>query len=262
MAQKISISSCFDYDIPLEEQMNHIAKAGFTHISIGSNLEHSKLFEKGRVEEIKNSLIENNLVIDTIHFSQHLTTEDWQPIMEKTMQVSKELCCPVIVAHCTSFMAKEIQGNADIIKLEESIIELVALCEKYNIKVALENLCPGKSTDILEQMLELTASMHIGFCYDSSHDQVDGPRAMTLLEKYKHRLIAMHISDRIKPFTDHVTIDEGFVRFDEMIKILRTIDYNFPFLLEVMKTHSQYKNTEEFLSKAYAGAYKIIQKLK
>lgn len=81
MSKNISISSCFDYDIPLEEQMKYISKAGFTHISLGSNLEHSKLFEVGRVEQIKKLLFENELSIDTVHFSQSLSTEDWQPVM-------------------------------------------------------------------------------------------------------------------------------------------------------------------------------------
>lgn len=258
----ISISSCFDYDIPLEEQMKYISKTGFTHISLGSNLKHSKIFEKGRIEQIKNSLAENNLSIDTIHFSKSLSTEDWQPVMEKTMQIAKELNFPVVVAHCTSFMGNEIQCNDDIEKLKDSINDLTELCKKYNVKVALENLCPGKSTDVLEQMLEVADENYIGFCYDSSHDQVDGPRSMSLLERWKHRLIAVHISDRIKPFTDHVTIGEGFIHFDEMVELLRTTNFDFPFLMEVMKTHSQYKDTEEFLEKTYAGAFDIISKIR
>lgn len=257
----ISISSCFDYDIPLEEQMKYVSKAGFTHISLGSNLEHSKFFEKGRVEQIKNTLCENNLCVDTIHFSQSLTTDDWQPIMEKTMQIANELNCFVVVAHCTSFMGREIQDDKDIKKLKACVIDLAALCKKYDVKVALENLCPGKATDVLEQVLEAADSKYIGFCYDSSHDQIDGPRPMALLEKWKHRLIAVHISDRIQPFTDHVTIGEGFIPFYEMVEILQTIDFDFPFLMEVMKTYSQYKDTKKFLEKAYSGAYEIVSKI-
>lgn len=261
MNYSISIASCFDYDIPLEEQMKYVAAAGFTHISLGSHLEHSKLFDNGRVNQIKNALAKNNLRIDTIHFLQSLSSNGWQDIMDKTMQIANELDCPVIVVHCTSFMAKEIQTEADTEGLKASISELELLCEKYKIKVALENLCIGKPTEILEQLLECTDSDYIGFCYDSSHDQIDGPRPMVLLEKWKHRLMAVHISDRIKPFTDHVTIGEGFICFDEIIKILKTADFEFPLLLEMMKTYSQYKDTEEFLSKAYEGACDIMEKI-
>ena len=262
MSKNISISSCFDYDIPLEEQMKHVSRGRFTHISLGSNLKHSKLFEEGRIEQIKNALSENSLSIDTIHFSQCLATKDWQTVMEKTMQIAKELNCPVVVAHCTSFMGKEIQSNDDTEKLKVSIIDLTELCKKYKVKVALENLCPGNATDVLEQMLEVADENYIGFCYDSSHDQVDGPRPMSLLEKWKHRLMAVHISDRIKPFTDHVTIGEGFIRFNEMVEILRTTKFDFPFLMEVMKTYSQYKDTEEFLENTYTGAYDLVSKIK
>lgn len=261
MAKTISISSCFDYDIPLEQQMKYVSKAGFTHISLGSNLQHSKLFEKGQTKIIKTALEENNLNIDTIHFSQALSTSGWQSVMQSTMQAANELNCYVVVAHCTSFMGKEIQGDEDIEKLKTSVTDLTSFCKKYNVKVALENLCPGKATDVLEHILKTADSNYIGFCYDSSHDQIDGPRPMALLEKLKHRLLSVHISDRIKPFTDHVTIGEGFIRFDEIADILKTVDFNFPFLMEVAKTHSKYKNTRTFLDKTYLGAYDIVTKI-
>lgn len=257
----ISISNCFDYDIPLEEQIALCSKAGFTHISLGFDSKYSKLFEELRVEKINNALEENNLSMDTIHFSKSLSTNGWQPVMEKTMQTAVKLNCSLIVVHCTSFMAGEIKSTEDVDSLKDSVAELTELCKKYKVKVALENLCPGKATDIMEQMLETANPDYIGFCYDSSHDQIDGPRPMTLLEKWKHRLMAVHISDRIKPFTDHVTIGEGFIHFDEMIEILKTIDLNFPFLMEVMKTYSQYKDTKEFLDRTYAGAYDLVSKI-
>lgn len=141
MQHKISIASCFDYDIPLYEQMKYITDTGFTHISLGSNLEHSRLFDDGRVEQIKNALVENSLRIDTIHFSQSLSTDNWQDIMDKTMQAACELNCPVIVVHPTSFMAREINSDEDVEKLKSSIDDLEILCDKHKINVALENLC-------------------------------------------------------------------------------------------------------------------------
>lgn len=262
MNHNISISSCFDYNIPFEKQMKYIAEAGFTHVSIGSDLGHSKLFDEGQAEKIKNALFENNLSIDTIHFSQSLVVKDCQLLIKKTLQIADKLSCPVVVAHCTSFMGNEIQSEEDIEKLMTTVISLEDLCKKYNVKIALENLCPGKATDILEQMLESTNPDCIGFCYDSSHDQVDGPRPMTLLKKWKDRLMAVHISDRIAPFIDHVIIGEGFIDFNEMSEILRTIDFDFPFLMEVSKTHSQYKDTKKFLEKTYLNAYDVFSKIK
>lgn len=74
--------------------------------------------------------------------------------------------------------------------------------------------------------------------------------------------MAVHISDRIKPFTDHVTIGEGFIDFEEMIEIFKTVNIEFPLLLEMMKTHSKYKDTDEFLNEAYMGGIALIEKIK
>lgn len=42
----ISISTCFDYGIPIEQQIPLIAKAGFSYVSLGENKEHSRLMSK------------------------------------------------------------------------------------------------------------------------------------------------------------------------------------------------------------------------
>lgn len=71
MPYSVSVSSCFDYNIPLEEQMRYVSRAGFTHISLGSDLNHSKFLEPNSTDLIKKFLRENNLKIDTIHFFSH-----------------------------------------------------------------------------------------------------------------------------------------------------------------------------------------------
>lgn len=38
--KSISISTCFNYSIPIEKQIPMIKKTGFSHISIGSEYEH------------------------------------------------------------------------------------------------------------------------------------------------------------------------------------------------------------------------------
>ena len=69
----------------------------------------------------------------------------------------------------------------------------------------------------------------------------------------------MHISDRIKPYTDHVTIGEGFIDFNEMRSILNDVKMDFPLMVEAEKTHSAYQNTEAFLQKAYSDVCKLAE---
>lgn len=259
--QKISVSSCFDYDVAFAEQIRLAAKTGFSHISVGSHTDHSGIYQPGGLEKIQTALKTCGIKIDTIHFPQNLNTDNWQPVMEKTMEAAKLLECPVIVAHCTSFMLREEKYAENFEKLKAVIPKLEALCEKYQIRVALENLCPGPATEIVEELLKIANPEWIGFCYDSSHDQIDGPRPMELLKRQKDRLFAVHISDRIKEFTDHVTPGEGFIDFSEMTDILRDAKIEFPFLMEVMKTYSQYKDTEELLQATYRTAKVLAEKV-
>lgn len=47
--REISISTCFDYDVPIESQLPLVAEAGFTHVSLGAREPHSKyLSQDGR----------------------------------------------------------------------------------------------------------------------------------------------------------------------------------------------------------------------
>lgn len=257
----ISITSCYDYSIPIEKQISSVANAGFSYFSLGANAEHSGIFNRETLKSLKEKLDSHEIKIDTIHFSDNLDENDWKNKMLDTMQAAKFLKTPVIVVHCTPFEIDEKYYKQALSKLSERVSILEKMCFEHNVKVALENLAPGYATTIVEKLLAIANPDVIGFCYDSSHDQIDGPRKMKLLEDWKHRLIATHISDRIKPFTDHVIPGEGFVKFEEMIEILKTIKIDFPFLMEVETTHSKYKHEDEFLRKAYSEAYNIIKEI-
>ena len=63
--RRISISTCFDYNVPLERQLPFIANVVFTHVSIGSkHLEH---LDDGRRDGLQVMIGDNGLLIDTIH---------------------------------------------------------------------------------------------------------------------------------------------------------------------------------------------------
>jgi len=103
-------------------------------------------------------------------------------------------------------------------------------------------------------MVRLGDPKYIGFCFDSSHDQIDGPRTMSLLKDLSDRLLAVHISDRIREFVDHVLPGEGFIDFEEMVPILKESPFKGSLLFEVEVTHSQYKEADDFLARAHASA--------
>lgn len=259
---KISITSCYDYRIPIEKQIKSVADAGFSCFSLGADAEHSGIFDCERLKSLKELLDNRQLKVDTVHFSYNLDDDDWENKMKDTMRATKYLKAPIIVVHCTPFEIDKEYYNKTLAELSKRISLLEKMCFEYNVKAALENLAPGYATMTVEELLTISNPDVIGFCYDSSHDQIDGPRPMKLLEDWKHRLMAIHISDRIKSFTDHVLPGEGFVKFEEMIQIMKTAKIDFPFLMEVETTHSKYKQEDEFLKNAYSEAYKLMKGIK
>ncbi len=186
---KISISTCYDYTIPILEQIEEISKSGFNYISFGSNYDHSGILKKENRKKIVSKLNELNLKVDTIH-GCCTDGEKCIEILEQLIKVSEELEAPTIVIHpITGF---EIEKD----EIEEKLGKMIAVCASFKaellrtgIKFGIENLFPANATEVVKRGLEILDETSFGLCYDSSHDQVDGPRSFEFLEENKHRVI-------------------------------------------------------------------------
>lgn len=256
----ISVSTCFDYNISFDKQLELIHKAGFSHFSIGSNYNHSGILEQRKYSQIKSLAENNNLLIDTIH-GYAMDKDDTAEVNKKIAQAACALNVPVIVLHCSCFA---INSNT-IDERKKDIFSKLKIFEEiagtYNVTFAFENVLPGAATELTEFAVSNSNPMYFGFCYDSSHDQIDGPRPFDLLKRNVKRLKAVHISDRICEFVDHVTPGEGFIDFEQISKILHSPNPSFPLLMEVSTEHSKYKNADEFLSVTYTEAVKLYHKI-
>ena len=261
MKKQISVSTSFNYGLPIENQVQMISNAGFSHLTLGSNLDHFNYFDSDDRLKLLRILNNNNLFIDTIH-GKSLHQDNNLELLEKTILAAKEFEVKYIVVHISPFMfdKKDYESLFENLKLLKN--DLIKLLEKNKIKLALENVFPYHELDLLTEYLKYLNHELIGICYDSSHDQIDGPRDFTFLEKNKTKVMKAHISDRIKEFVDHVIPGEGFINFDKIIEYLKQSAFEFPLLLEVMMTHSRYNSSPElFLSEVYKKGSEIYEKI-
>jgi len=90
----LSISSCFNYNVPIEEQFDIIQRAGFDCISLSSNYEHNGLFNN--IDKIKSLMRTYNLRIDTIHGCRS-DQEDSFAILRQCAYAANELGAKVVV---------------------------------------------------------------------------------------------------------------------------------------------------------------------
>lgn len=258
--RQISISTCFDYDISIEEQLKLISAQGFSHISIGGNIGHSNIFSEAGRKKLKGLLDEYSLEVDTVHGCRI----DFNDSLEKlslTAKVASELGAKTVVFHCSQFCIEK----SDIDKKVKIALEVCERLEesarKYDIRFALENLHPGAATEVVKIVLPQLNRKYFGLCYDSSHDQVDGPRDFDLFESFKDRIFAIHLSDRIKEFVDHVIPGEGFIDFDSICNVLKGTSFDSPLLLELMILHSEEKEPSRFLNKAYYSGIDLYDRI-
>lgn len=255
-----SISTTFNYDIPIFEQIPLIKEAGFTHISLGMDYSHSGLLEEERLKQLCVEIINAGLKVDTIH-GFDLDQSDYLEVNEKVAKAANKLGAKTVVVHCSAFWFPDTQYEDKYVTVSKRIKDIEEIAKKNNVKFAFENVVPGLPTKLCEDMIEIGNSDYIGFCYDSSHDQIDGPRSMELLLRQSKKLIAVHLSDRIKEFVDHVVPGEGFINFDEMLPFLKQSGFEGPILMEVEMIHSKYKNVKEFLKEVHNEAERIADYL-
>lgn len=251
-----SISTTFNYNIPLEKQLQLIKEAGFEYVSLGMNYEHSGILNDNKLQELALNIKTMGLRVDTVH-GYDLDREDSIEVNERVARAAVMLGAAVVVVHCSAFGFSDEEYDAKYTLVSRRIKTLESIAEKYAIQFALENVMPGRPTELCEKMVRLGDPRYIGFCYDSSHDQIDGPRPIDLLKRMKDRLIAVHISDRIKEFMDHVVPGEGFIDFDAIAEVLQKVGYERPLLMEVEMTHSKYKDVEVFLREVQKSAILI-----
>lgn len=259
--RKISISTTFDYSIHIEQQIQLIAKSGFNYISLGAKEEHSKFMSRENRKNLKSLLRQFSMSIDTIHGCSADLPNSIE-MLSATAESCVELGCPIIVFHPVSFEIKEYEVNSKLDNLFKVCDELRYISKHTGIIFALENVHPGSATDVLRKALPELDSTYFGFCYDSSHDQIDGPRPFDLLEQFKDRIVTLHISDRIKEFVDHVIPGEGFIEWKSICNILKEANYNKPLLLEVMTSNSKEKEVNAFLELAYNSACKLYDDIR
>ena len=257
----ISISTCFDYSVPLDVQLGMIREAGFTYVSFGRNFDHSGILDAERLNTIQSILSFNQLSVDTIHGCE-MDKPDSLEVNRNVVRAATALKAPVVVLHLSSFTFDPVTLADRKKDFRAKLKQLDSLSRKSGVRFAFENVLPGVATDFMEEMLWEADPHHFGFCYDSSHDQIDGPRDFGLLERLSDRLIAVHISDRIQEFVDHVLPGEGYIDFTTLNTLLVKAKIEFPLLLEVMTANSSIKDPRAFLKAAKEAATNLEKRVR
>lgn len=212
----------FGYIQPFQERIELIKEANFNYVMLwwDDEVYPSFIHRRDLVKLVK----DNGLQLDNVHLpfdnKNLLWCEKKETRLKQTYKIiewmneCKNAGVDKIVMHTTYGDNLDLNYKFGYQSFESIIKE----AEDIKLKVALENTQMFTYTDFL---LKEFASPYVGFCYDSSHDFVNGQSCGEILDKWKDRLFAVHLSDNDGLCDRHWIPGKGHVNWNKIINILK-----------------------------------------
>jgi len=266
---KPAICTSFDYEIPFAQAVEMIRDAGFEVVCLGARPQHSGYNTAAGRSAIRKLLEQNGLTVDSVHApfpeGDRLFSLDEAERVESlrhcqmALDAAAELDGRVVVIHLIQPYGIP-QGEVRREMIEQGRRSVSVLAEQAagrGVKLALENGQEPAYDQVLASLLAEFDGEHVGFCYDSGHENVQGT-CFTMLERFGHRLLTLHMHDNQGSDT-HTLPYEGTIDWEGFRGVLHGLDYSGNLPLEVGIRHSQFKEHAVFLSEARERAERLLR---
>jgi L-ribulose-5-phosphate 3-epimerase len=266
-----AIGTTFDYSIPLEPMLEMIRESGFEHVAIGMDLDHSCYHTPGGRKNLAALLDRFNLSIDSIHANymhkdadigsldndlRLLGVEDFKSVIDATSEMGAQ----IVVFHPHNWYDLADRLDERIAAVLKSVESMVSYAGKKDIKLAAENLFRNESTSILETCFASFSPDDLGFCYDSSHDNITPDSSLgELLSRHSNRLLTTHFSDNMGKQDDHMIPYMGSIDFRKVAGSFPLDTYKGNLLLETeIRLHENLKTfPAEFLRNCFDASMRM-----
>lgn len=115
----------------------------------------------------------------------------------------------------------------------EAFDNLEALCEEFQIKIAIHNHGPGARYDKVEDTLKAVEGRHpfIGACVDTGHSIRSGDAPDEVITRLGDRVHSVHLKDW-KQGGEEQILGEGDLDLLQVARALTTIGFNGPIVME------------------------------
>lgn len=266
---KSAICTSFDGTIPFARALEMIRQAGFEVVSIGARPEHSGYATAAGRATIGRLAAALGLAIDSVHApfpeGDRLFSLDETQRLESIRQcqlaldTAAELAGRMVVIHL--IQPYDIPAGEDRDRMVDqgrrSVAVLADYAAKRGVKLALENGQRAFYDQVVVSFLTEFDVPHVGFCYDSGHENVQHT-CFTLLERFGRRLLTLHIHDNEGSDT-HTLPYEGTIDWERFRQVLHGLDYAGNLLLEADIKNSRFKDPAMFLAEAWKQAEQLRQ---
>jgi sugar phosphate isomerase/epimerase len=135
--------------------------------------------------------------------------------------------------------------------VRRSLAELEPFARANGVRLAVENT-PG--FDSVDAALGEFGPDFVGLCYDAGHGNLPDSEGLDGLERWKHRLLAVHLHDNDGSGDQHKLPHMGSVDWPRLMRLIATSSYARCLNLEVGMTNSGYDDEAVFLADAHKVA--------
>ncbi len=248
---KLSLSNGIFSRYPLDENLAAVRRLGFENLEF--NMKSVKVEDDISVYAAQSLIEAYGLKCLTLHAAT-LHVEDEVEVHRAvyygkiSLEFARLLQAPIMVVH--SNVARKLPEPPRHRVLALVFNELSAYAKRLNVKLALENLSYastgyGKNVAELEEILSIVDDGSMGVTLDFCHAEATG-QTQSLLEKYKHKLCNIHISNRAhKPF------DAETAKLKAFLTKLQKYGYSGPLTMELNRkcTTEQVLETKTIIEK-------------
>lgn len=170
--------------------------------------------------------------------------DEWISFLIKCAREQGALGIPTMVVHLSRTNTPPEYNDIGLCRFR-------LLCDKaegYGVKIALENL---RRTDYLE--FALSNIPNANFCFDCGHELLYD-KGYGILEKYKDRLLCVHLHDNFGDTDSHLLPFDGAIDWEKMGKRIGETRKDFALAFEVFCSADKYK---EFPKAVFERAQRV-----
>lgn len=207
---------------PFEDRIELIKKVGFDYVMLWWEDESYPGFTDRR--KLNGIVSSYGLKLDNIHLPSDDINLLWSCDKSKRegqtakiigwLHECKESGADTAVMHTENGSGLELDLKYGF----ESFNEIIKSAENIKMRVSFENTRMFEYTEFVLKEFE---SEYAGFCYDSSHDFVNGQSCGKILDRWKHRLFSVHLSDNDGLCDRHWIPGKGIVNWNKVIGTIK-----------------------------------------
>jgi sugar phosphate isomerase/epimerase len=233
--------------IPVADEIDTFAGLGFDYLELAMDppMAHYSELSANR-QGLRRALADNGLGL-VCHLPTFLSTADLTESlrqasvaeMHRSLEVAAELGASKVVLHPSqaggmgAYLLDTVKAHAF-----GFISQMINSAGHLNVTICLENMFPrnrlGVEPDDFDEIFDTFPSLRLTL--DTGHANIGdrrGRRLRGLLERFGRRIGHVHISDNLGKLDDHLAVGQGNIRFAEVVRHLKSVDYDETITLEV-----------------------------